>query len=71
MDIENISDWIRWPFLLLNSVLKFIMRNLISLIIAAITIVIIWYLIKFFRFWKRFEKETAEEEERLKDSKLR
>jgi len=49
----NISDYIRAPFVLLSSIIKFIMKNIFSIIVVVVTIVIFYYLFKFFRWWKQ------------------
>jgi len=59
MDLSNISKWIRSPFNILNTIIKFLIRNFISIILILVTVVIIFYLIKLFIYWKIKREEDA------------
>lgn len=67
MDISNISAWMRAPFLILAAILKFLIKNFISIIIIIITIIIIYCIFKFFIWWGKTapKKKKIEEDETL------
>lgn len=71
MNISNISDYIRAPLLALNWVMKFVFKNFVSIMIIVTTIIIIYYVIKLFRWLASqadyLEDEDSGEEDNLSD----
>lgn len=59
----DISDWLRAPLLLLNSIFKFTIKNLKVIIIVIVFVVVFFYIIKVFRFLNRLMEEEGVETE--------
>lgn len=67
----DISNWIRTPFEFLGKVLKFLTKNLESVIIIVIALIIIYFIYRFFKMitkdpklYKQFVKDAKNQSEK-------